>query len=57
MLGKTDENGIASFPDAAEGHPYTVHILKVPAGYEKTEEEFTAADVFCDVNIVLQKAS
>ena len=55
MLGKTDENGIASFPDAAEGHPYTVHILKVPAGYEKTEEEFTAADVFCDVNIVLQK--
>ena len=57
MMGKTDENGIASFPDAAEGHPYTVHILKVPAGYEKTEEEFTAADIFCDVNIVLQKAS
>ncbi len=57
MLGKTDENGIASFPDAADGHPYTVHILKVPAGYEKTEEEFTALDVFCDVSIVIQKTA
>ena len=57
MMGKTDENGVASFPDAADGHPYTVHILKAPAGYEKTEEEFTAMDVFCDVNIVLQKTA
>ena len=57
MMGKTDENGAASFPDAAEGHPYTVHVLKVPEGYEKTEEEFTASDVFCDVRIVLQKTA
>ena len=57
MMGKTDENGIASFPDAADGHPYTVHVLKVPAGYEKTAEEFTTTDVFCDVSIVLQQAA
>ena len=57
MMGKTDENGIAPFPDAVDGHPYTVHILNVPAGYEKTEEEFTASDVFCDVSIVLQKTA
>ena len=57
MMDTTDENGIATFPDAAEGHPYTVSILKVPAGYEKNGAEFTALDVFCDVNIVLQKAA
>ena len=57
MMGKTDSDGIASFPDAAEGHPYTVHVLKAPEGYEKNEEEFTALDTFCDVNIVLQKTA
>ena len=57
MLGKTDDKGIASFPDAAEGHPYTVHVLKAPAGYEKNEEEFIALDTYCDVSIVLQKQS
>ena len=57
MMGKTDENGIASFPDAADGHPYTVHVLTVPTGYEKTAEEFTTTDVFCDVSIVLQQAA
>ena len=57
MMLKTDENGVVTFPDATEGHPYTVHILKVPEGYEKNEEEFTATDVFCDVNIVLQKTA
>lgn len=57
MMGKTDENGVASFPEAAEGQPYSVHVLKVPEGYEKNEEEFTALDVFCDVNIVLQKTA
>ena len=55
MMGQTDENGAAAFPDAAEGHPYTVHFLKVPDGYEMTEEEFTSLDTFCDVYIVLQK--
>ena len=57
MVGKTDSDGIASFPDAEEGHPYTVHILKVPEGYEKNEEEFTALETFCDVSIVLQKTA
>ena len=57
MMGKTDENGVASFPDAAEGHPYTVHVLKAPTGYEKNAEEFIALDVFCDVSIVLQKTA
>jgi thiol-disulfide isomerase/thioredoxin len=57
MMGKTDDKGIVSFPDAAEGHPYTVHVLKVPTGYEKNEEEFIALDTYCDVSIVLQKQS
>ena len=57
MMGKTDENGVASFPEAEEGQSYSVHVLKVPEGYEKNEEEFTALDVFCDVNIVLQKTA
>ena len=55
LMGKTDSDGIASFPDAAECHPYTVHVLKVPEGYEKNEEEFNALDTFCDVSVVLQK--
>ena len=56
MMGKTDDHGIAVFPDAAEGYAYTVHILKVPEGYEKTEEEFTALKTFCDVTVILQKS-
>ena len=56
MMGKTDDQGIAVFPDAAEGYAYTVHILKVPEGYEKTEEEFTALETFCDISVVLQKS-
>ena len=32
-------------------------IAHFPEGYEKNEEEFTALDVFCDVNIVLQKTA
>ena len=54
-MGETDENGAASFPGAAEGHPYTVHLLEVPDEYEMTEEEYTSLDTFCDVYIVLQK--
>ena len=57
MMGKTDDKGIVSFPDAAEGHPYTVHVLKAPTGYEKNAEEFIALDTYCDVSIVLQKQS
>jgi hypothetical protein len=32
-------------------------MLKVPEGYEKTNEEFETADTYCDVYIVLQKAA
>ena len=55
-LGKTDENGVASF-DADEGQVYTVHILKVPEGVEKTSEEFQTLDTYSDTYIVLQKAA
>ena len=55
MFGKTDENGLASFE--AEKGAYTVHMLKVPEGYEMTNEEFRTMDDFCDVYIVLRKAN
>ena len=40
MMGTTDENGIASFEQ--EAGSYTVHVLKVPEGFENVGEEFTA---------------
>ena len=55
MMGKTDENGVAVF-ETEEGPIYTIHMLKVPAGYQKTNEEFKTADSYCDVYIVLEKA-
>ena len=55
-LGKTDANGLASF-EAAEGQVYTIHVLKVPEGVEKTGEEFKTLDVCSDVYIVLQKTA
>ena len=57
MMGTTDENGVATFPDAKEGHPYTVHVLKAPADFEKTDEEFAALETYCDVTIHLQKTA
>lgn len=54
MMGKTDENGVAAF-EMEEGQIYTVHVLKVPAGYEKTTKEFQTSDTFCDVYIPLEK--
>ena len=56
MMGKTDENGVAVF-QMEEGPVYTIHMLKVPEGYQKTSEEFKTADSYCDVYIVLQKAA
>ena len=56
LMGTTDENGVAEF-DAEEGQTYTVHVLKVPEGYEKTSEGFETLDTFSDVYIVLQKAA
>lgn len=55
-LGKTDANGLASF-EAAEGQVYTIHVLKVPEGVEKTGEEFKTLDICSDVYIVLQKTA
>ena len=54
-LDTTDENGVAVFP-MEEGQSYTVHILKVPAGYEKNTREYETADTYCDVYISLNKA-
>ena len=53
MMGKTDAEGIASF-EAEEGE-YTVHVLKVPEGYEGTNEEFPTLDTYCDICVTLQK--
>ena len=55
-LGKTDASGLASF-EAAEGQVYTIHVLKVPEGVEKTGEEFKTLDICSDVYIVLQKTA
>jgi len=51
--GKTDAEGIASF--TAEEGQYTVHVHKVPEGYEKCTEEFTVPQDHGDVKIVLKK--
>ena len=40
MMGTTDANGIAAFEK--EAGSYTVHVLKVPEGFESVTEEFTA---------------
>ena len=40
MMGTTDENGIAAFEQDAGS--YTVHVLKVPEGFENVSEEFAA---------------
>ena len=56
MAGQTDGAGTAAFPDAQAGHPYTVHLLKVPEGYEPNTEEYESLDTFCDIYIILRKA-
>ena len=38
-MGKTDENGLAKFE--VDPGTYTVHMMKAPEGYVKSEEEFT----------------
>ena len=52
MMGKTDAQGLASF-EVPEGN-YTVHILKVPEGYEKNPTEYTVPATYSDVSIVLK---
>jgi thiol-disulfide isomerase/thioredoxin len=55
-LAKTDADGLASF-DADEGQVYTIHILKVPEGFEKNNEEFRTLETYCDTKIVIQKTA
>ena len=52
MMGKTDADGLATF-EVPEGN-YTVHILKVPEGYEKNPDEFTLPATYSDLSIVLK---
>ena len=52
-MGKTDKNGAAEF-EAQEG-TYTVHILKAPKGFEKTDEEIETDAVYSDIYFVLKK--
>ncbi len=56
MMGKTDENGMAVF-EMEEGPIYTIHVLKVPAGYVKNEAEFATDNTYCDIYIPLEKAA
>ena len=55
-MGKTDKDGVASFA-MPEGVIYTVHILKVPEGYEKLPDEFQTLDVYSDLSIVINRAA
>ena len=55
QIGKTDENGMASFDDP-EG-VYEVHILKVPKGYVKNESLYTTPETYSDMTIVVEAES
>lgn len=56
VTGTTGADGKAVF-HAEEGLRYTVHILKVPAGYAGTDEEFETADSSREVHIRLRKSA
>ncbi len=49
----TDASGLAVFK-AKEAH-YTVHVLKVPAGYKKNTTEYELPDTYSDLHITLEK--
>ena len=53
LMGETDADGIAVYPDVAEGS-YTVHVLKVPDGYADDETEYPAPETYGDVAVTLQ---
>lgn len=55
-MGKTDENGVAVFK-MEEGPVYSVHVLKVPEGYEKHTGGCKTDETYCDVYISLTKAA
>ena len=52
-MGKTDENGLARFE--VDPGTYTVHMMKAPEGYVKSEEEFTLDKDNHDVTYYLSK--
>ena len=52
LLGKTDAQGVASF-QVPEGN-YTVHLLKVPAEFEKNTTEYTMPGTYSDLSVVLK---
>ena len=54
MVAVSDENGLAVFQ--VEEDSYTVHILKVPAGYAGSDEEFTLLEGYCDLHVTLDRA-
>ena len=56
LIGKTNADGYASF-DQPAGAVYTVHILKTPTGYEKSEAEYETLREYCDVEVVVSKAA
>ena len=55
-MAKTDADGVATF-NMDEGMEYTVHVLKVPAGYEKDAGEYLTETTYSDVTIFLDKAA
>ena len=55
-MAKTDADGVATF-NMDEGMEYTVHVLKVPAGYEKDAGEYLTETTYSDVTIFLEKAA
>ena len=55
-LGKTDSEGAAVF-EMPGGEVYTVHILKVPEGFEKNKQEYETRDVPSDLTVTINKAA
>ena len=56
ILGKTDYEGVAVF-EMPGGEVYTVHILKVPEGFEKNKQEYETQDVPSDLTVTINKAA
>ena len=55
LLGKTDASGVAVF-DMPGGEVYTVHILKVPQGFEKHTAEYETKDYPSDLTVTIKAA-
>lgn len=53
LMGKTDADGMTAFDEPAGS--YTVHLLKVPAGYEKDSTEYPAPEAPDLIVLTVQK--